>query len=95
MQQQLHQQGQRKSSNNKATTTTTTKMIRKQPRQNRKHVVHSRYQIEQDNGVLITTMLRKSHKNENSNDSDENRNINYQYQNRFLKSSHYYSPCYI
>ena len=36
--------------------------------------------------------MQKSNKNSNSSDSDEKR-TNYWYQNRFHKSSPYYSPC--
>ena len=55
-------------------------------------MIHNKCQTEQNNDVLITTMLQKSHKKGNSNDSDESRNINNQQQNRFHKSSPYYNP---
>ena len=47
-------------------------------------MTHNKCQIEQNNDVLITMMLQKSHKIGNSNDSDESTNINNRYQNRFL-----------
>ena len=43
-------------------------------------MIHNKCQIEQNNGVLITIMLKKSQKEGNSNDSDESRNINNWYQ---------------
>ena len=75
--------------NEKTTATTTTKDSRDN---NENMMIHNKCQIEQNNGVLITIMLQKSHKNGNSNDSDESRNINNRYQNRFRKSSPYYNP---
>ena len=106
--QQQWQQQQKTTSNNSSISkdnkkTATTKQQQQQQEQrqwqknsrdNTKNTIiqHNKCQIEQNNDVLIKTMLQKSHKNRNSNDSDESRNINNRYQNRFCKSSPYYNP---
>ena len=42
-------------------------------------MMHNRCQLEQNNDVLITTMLQQSHEKGNSNDSNKRRSINNRY----------------